>query len=115
MENDKAIAGGLVYSNFDEVDIAIITDKTLDDALDQVMQTQAEDDPNSPLVEALNMSKEIDKFSSDTIPDVPTDADEVSTKLDPIEMSADEYIRTFNDTYGPMDVGDMIDMIADTQ
>lgn len=114
MKTNGVTKDGYVYTNFDEVDIVMMVDKTLDSALDDLnMDSSFGRDPMeiNPLEEALNMSDAIDHFQ-DKI-EVPKEY--IDTRLDPIEMSAKDYIDTYNDIYGNIDYGTMIDIIAGTK
>lgn len=110
----NGISGGYVYSNFDEVDIEIMIDKSLDKALDDLeMDAQMSKDPmgNDMLQEVINMSDAINNFDEDI--EVPKEV--VNTVPDQIEMQADEYINAYNDLHGVIDTGEMIDIISGTK
>lgn len=104
---------GSVFNNFDDiVDIAIMTDKTVDEALKQMEKDEMDGVTyGSPFAEAAEefFDEEV-KISNDvSTEDLPMYSMNIA------DIAADDYIDAYQDlNHGiGMDIGDMIDMIAD--
>lgn len=110
MKTEGISSGGNVFDNFDEVDIMMMVDKNLDDALDRVEKDTIDGIYDEAYIEATSMTNMIDNYEDKLV--VPTDP--VATRPDPIEDAASEYIDAYHDINGVLDVGDIIDIIAGT-
>ena len=107
-------ANGSVFNNFDDiVDIAIMTDKSVDEALKQLEQDEIDGilGVDSPIQETAQeyIEDETVKISKElSTEDLPMYSMSIA------DMVADEYIDAYQDlNHGiGMDIGDIIDMIA---
>lgn len=108
--------GSSIFDNFDEIDIAIITDETLEKAISQVEKDTFNGDIYSPsimesvYVAEMEMDYPILESDENIISD---DVDDTST-YDLADQAAAEYIDTYYDmAHGAdMDVGSMIDFLV---
>lgn len=111
----------LTYDAFDdEIDIAISTDRTIDDAIAKTMERQLDGDVESPLTEAMFESYIDPGFTGgdgsmkvDIDPDY--DVSNVAPKADFVDMDADDLVDATKDlsAHKDLDDDDIIDIVSD--
>lgn len=117
------LCGGFACNSFDdEMDIMIMVDKTLDDAIEDSLEFQMGGSVASPLSEA-NHSVETDDFDFDDFGDETLDTKFMSddgfiggTEFNAATVAAGEYIDAYASiTGGMMDDDDMISIIINSR
>lgn len=116
MRTEGYESGTAIYDNFDEVDIALMTDQNYEEALSKINKDIDDEEIYSPLTQLTETMQEvIDKQSSNYVSDI-ISSDFDGSCPDMISDEADEYIDVYYDmSHGEtMDIGEMIDFIANT-
>lgn len=107
-------AGGFVYNTFDSVDFVLMTDKTFEDAMEQI----DEDEKNNMLDFSAPLKEAAEEFETETIViDGETDPDDLPVySVSPHDDEATQFLATYQQlSRGEhMDIGDIIDMVADS-
>ena len=112
----------LTYDSFDdEIDIAIATDQTIDDAIAKTMERQLDGEVESPLTEAMFESYMDPDFSTSGDKSMKIDIDpeydvsNVAPKADFVDIDADELIDATKDlcAHKDLDDDDIIDLVSD--
>ena len=88
------------YDSLDDpIDIVIVTDEELDEAINKQIKDQLDGYIDSPLTEALEEADSIawDGGDGSMVVDIDTDFSEVAPDATTLDMDADDYIKTTRD------------------
>lgn len=105
------------YDSLDDpIDIVIVTDEELDEAINKQIKDQLDGYIDSPLTEALEEADSIawDGGDGSMVVDIDTDFSEVAPDATTLDMDADDYIKTTRDMVAfPMEDDEIISIVDD--
>lgn len=105
------------YDSLDDpIDIVIVTDEELDEAINKQIKDQLDGYVDSPLTEALEEADSIawDGGDGSMVVDIDTDFSEVAPDATTLDMDADDYIKTTRDMVAfPMEDDEIISIVDD--
>ncbi|MBR1988363.1 MAG: hypothetical protein IKA36_04920 [Clostridia bacterium] len=119
----EGLAGGVCSNSFDdEMDIMIMTDKTLSDAIEDSLEYQLGGSVASPLTEGKKITDtddfDFDEFGDETL-DIRFFSDDMQiggTEYNAATIAAGEYVDAYADiTGGMMDDDDIIGMVINSR
>ncbi len=105
------------YDSLDDpIDIVIVTDEELDEAINKQIKDQLDGYVDSPLTEALEEADSIawDGGDGSMVVDIDTDFSGVAPDATTLDMDADDYIKTTRDMVAfPMEDDEIISIVDD--